>query len=90
MYTIQNPINSAISGMGQASNSLASMTKDVGYKQPGHTAGGAIMNGLGGAGTMAAIGATESGAAALGSLGLGGPIGLGVGALLGIGSYLFS
>ena len=87
MYQIQNPINSAMSGMGQAAGTLGSMTKDVGIEKPKPTAGGAIMGGVGGAITASALGGAMGGAA---GGAVGGSVGMGVGALVGIGSYLLS
>jgi len=77
--------------LGSAAGTFGSMMKNIpANRAPGPTAGGAIMAGLGGAGTMAAIGGTKMGASALATMGMGGAMGLGVGAALGIGAYLLS
>lgn len=86
MYQVQNPINTAISGMGQAANTFGAMTK-AGPQRPGPTAGGAVMSGVGGAVTASALGSAMGGAA---GGAVGGPPGMVVGALMGIGSYLLS
>jgi len=88
MYQVENPMDKAMGAKQQSSATYGKMQQKI--DKPGPSVGGAAMSGLSGMGTMAAIGGTKMGAAALGAIGLGGTVGLGVGALVGIGSYLFS
>lgn len=102
MYQVQNPINTAFQGMGQASSTFGAMTKDIGPEEPKQTAGGAMMSGLGGASAGAGLGmmtgataatTTAAGAAvpaAAGALGLGLGALTGIGAAAGIAAYLLS
>jgi hypothetical protein len=92
MYEIQNPINQAMGGMNQAAGTYGSMMKDIpANRDPGPSAGGAIMSGVSGAATAAAMGSalTAAGAGAAGGA-VGGPPGMIIGAIVGIGSYLLS
>jgi hypothetical protein len=92
MYQIQNPINQAMGGMNQAAGTYGSMMKDIpANRDPGPSAGGAIMSGMAGVGTAAAAAGALSTAGQSAMAGaFGGPVGLGVGAMLGIASYLLS
>ena len=97
-YDVENPYSKATGLMGDASQSYASMTrKDPNANQTEPTVGGAIMSGLGAANTAATIGemamagpVSVSGAATAGIAGLGLMPVAGIGALVGIGAYLFS
>jgi len=103
MYKIENPYEKAMGGMNQASGAYGSMMKDVpANRQPGKTAGGALMSGVGGAAMVAQAGSlmgATAGTVAVGgaeavagvtALGMG-PIGwAGLGLAAGIGAYLFS
>jgi hypothetical protein len=97
MYNVQNPMQQAMGGMNQAAGTYGRMMPNIpAHQKPGPTAGGAIMSGMSGAGTGAAMGnflgataATETVAAAP-VLGMG-PAGWAVaGGIAGIASYLFS
>jgi hypothetical protein len=97
LYNVQNPVQQAMGGMNQAAGTYGRMMPNIPANQkPGPSVGGAVMSGMGGAGTGAAMGsflgataATET-APAVAALGMG-PAGWAVaGGLLGIGSYLFS
>jgi len=92
LYNVQNPFEKAMQAQNSTGNAYGAMMKDIpANRPPEKSVGGAMMTGLSGAGTMAAIAGTESGAAALTTLGVGtGPMGLLLGAGLGIGAYLFS
>jgi hypothetical protein len=92
MYQIQNPINQAMGGMNQAAGTYGSMMKDIpAHQKPKPTAGGAMMSGMAAAGTTAAAAGALSTAGKTTMAGaVGGPVGLGVGAVLGIGAYLLS
>ena len=53
MYTVENPISKALSSMGQAGQTYSNMQPKI--PVPGKTIGGALMSGLGAAGTGAAM-----------------------------------
>ncbi|TWI61612.1 hypothetical protein LZ24_03428 [Desulfobotulus alkaliphilus] len=81
LYQVQDPSQKALGGLGQASQSYASMQKA--QPEPEKTVGGALMSGLGGATAGAGIGMAVAS----------GPVGWGViggGAAVGALSYLLS
>jgi len=86
---IINPMDQASQAMGQAANSFGSMTQDIpANRDPGPSFGGAIGAAAGGAGLASAMGASFAPAA--GASMMAGPVGLAVGAGVGLLSYLFS
>jgi hypothetical protein len=92
MYQVQNPITQAMGGMAQAAGTYGRMMPNIpANRDPGPSAGGAIMAGMSGTGTAAAAaGALSTAGKATMAGAVGGPVGLTVGAILGIGSYLLS
>jgi hypothetical protein len=92
LYNVQNPVQQAMGGMNQAAGTYGRMMPNIPANQkPGPTAGGAIMSGMAAAGTTAAAAGALSTAGKTTMAGaVGGPVGLGVGAVLGIGAYLLS
>ena len=91
MYTVQNPMEKAMGGMNNAAGTYGSMMKNIPANgDPGPSVGGAINAGVGGAVAGAALAGTETGAAALGAIGMTGGMAIPVVAALGIGAYLLS
>lgn len=90
LYQVEDPSKKALGGLGQASQTFASM--DKAQPQPEKTIGGGLMSGLGGAATGAGV---VSAAGGMGgpAAAMSGPVGWGViggAAALGMASYLFS
>lgn len=86
LYDVKSPINRANNRMTEASNTYAKLMKDIpANRDPGPTAGGAMMSGMGGAGVGAQIVSMSGKGGATG-----GYWGAAAGAVVGIGSYLLS
>jgi hypothetical protein len=80
-----------MNGMGQAAGTYGNMMKNIpANRDPGPSVGGAINAGMGGVGAAATVGSLMAAPGAVGMAAIGGPITLGIGAALGIGSYLLS
>ena len=94
LYQVGDPQGKVNQLLGQASNSYGSMQKNESrttvQEGPGKTGGGALMAGAG----MGMAGAYAATSGWLGSTiaasSMAGPIGLGIGAAVGIGAYLLS
>ncbi len=85
MFEVANPMEKAMQGMSQASNTSGGMMKDIpANRKPEPTVGGAAMSALGAGAAGAQTAALVSASAAAG------PIGLAIGATIGLGSYLLS
>lgn len=93
LYPVDNPLNSAMAGMNSATGIYSRLAQPSQSRQtqtgliPGKTAGGALMNGMGGAGTGAAIGGMVAGGEAGSAAG---PWGAAIGAGVGLLAYLLS
>ena len=96
LYPVDNPYPQARAAMGQAASSYGAMgqNRNTTTEEPGKTAGGAIMAGMGGAaagvamaGTAATSTAAATGLAALGMTGVGAPLAI---AGLALGAYFLS
>ena len=84
-------MDKAMGTMNSATGTFARQMPNIpAHQDPGPSAGGALMSGLSGAGTVSAIAGTSMGGAALTAMGMSGPVGLGLGAVLGIAGYLLS
>ena len=92
LYQVEDPSKKALGGLGQASQTFASM--DKAQPKPEKTTGGAIMSGLGGAGLGAGVVTAAGGMGAAGTAAaVSNPVGWGIiggAAALGMASYLFS
>ena len=84
LFNVENPYTKASTTMSQASGSYAAMDKARTEELLGKTAGGALLNTAGGASLGASVGAGMTTGSA------GGWWGAGIGALVGLGSYLLS
>lgn len=96
MYKIDNPINKAMDGMGQASGTYGRMMPNIKKPEDDPTAGGSLLAGAGGGvmgaqtGSLLGASAATETAAATTALGMGPAGWAAAGVAMGIGAYLFS